>query len=74
MLLQLEAKQDTLWYIKKHQAIKFRKLNPTLLIQNYLFLLGGGEGRKRKKEKKKESLNVRYCLNLTEVGFFTYQC
>lgn len=36
--MQLEGKQDTLSYLKRHQAIKFRKLTPTLLIQNYLFI------------------------------------
>lgn len=57
-------------YIKRHHAIKFRKLNPTLLIQNYLFTGGGGGGgreeeKERKREKKKDmTLNVSYCLSL----------
>lgn len=32
------------------------------------------EKKERNRKKEKETLNIRYCLRLTEVGFFTYQC
>lgn len=38
MLEFIEWKQDILRYLKRHQGIKFKKLTPTLLIQNYLFM------------------------------------
>lgn len=52
--MQLEGKQDTLNYLKRHQAINFRKLTPTLLIQIYLFIYVLEKQYRQKKQQQQQ--------------------